>query len=174
MEVGPDRKLSEFTMELQFTGGEELAHAGAELAREYPGHRRHRGEIVTRGRNPPSGVGAQSATADDTVEVIVVQERLAPGVKNGRHANADAEAPLGKAQNGLADCGKEQTVKRLPFLLDQQVEGVRQGEDQMEVRHRQESSLLSREPIERGSSLTLGTVAGATRVGGGKRGTGRG
>ena len=60
------------------------------------------------GRHPARPSGDQPAAGDDAVQVIVIQQGLAPGVQHGRDPHLRPEAVLPKLQQRLAGRLKEQ------------------------------------------------------------------
>lgn len=93
-------------------------------------------------------------------------EILLPGVQDQRERRRAAEPARvgGKVGERRRRHGKEQLVHRPRALSDEPVEGVRQGEHHMEIRHRQELLAPFRQPVFLGSRLTLRAVPVATRV----------
>jgi hypothetical protein len=73
------------------------------------------------------------------VEVVVFDQRLAPGVQDSEEADLSFQPPLGIATEllkGGVDLAKEQVEQGLAVVTDERVELVREGEDDVEVRDR--------------------------------------
>ena len=137
----------ELSVELELALGVELLQSGAKLAAKHRGEGAHGEEEMRRGAHPLGAVGGQPAARDDAVQVIMVQQRLAPGVQHGGDAQLGLEAVPAKLQQGLAGGAEQQGVEGALVLLDQRVERVRQREHQVEIRHRQERRLLFGQPV---------------------------
>jgi hypothetical protein len=107
------------------------------------------GEEKPRRRGDPAGaVGGQGAAGDDTMQVEVLGEILPPRVQDRRAAEVAAEmagiAPEGG--EGVSDGLEEQRVDDAGIALGERIEGVRQGEDQVEVLDRQQFRAAGIEP----------------------------
>ena len=89
----------------------------------------------------------------------MVLELLIPGVQHRDETDLSAQTPLAKLKQCFADGFKEQAEENLFVGENQAVEKVRQGEDQMEVSHRQKLSGLLLKPLGLGQRLALGAVA---------------
>jgi hypothetical protein len=85
--------------------------------------------------NPAGAVGGQGAAGDNTMQVEVLGEILPPGVQDRRAAEVAAEmagiAPKGGER--VSDRVEEHRVEDAGVALGERVEGVRQGEDEVEV-----------------------------------------
>ena len=84
-------------------------------------------------------VGPQAAAGDHTVNVGMVGERLAPGMKNGKEADFGAEM-FRVAGNGLergGGGGEQQVIKHFLVLQGQRIELFGNGEDNVEIGDRQ-------------------------------------
>jgi len=66
----------------------------------------------------------------------MIQQGLAPGVKDGRDADLRLEPLFAEGEQGGAGAGKEQVVKRPLVLGDERVEHVGKGEDDVKIGHR--------------------------------------
>ena len=103
------------------------------LAPEDHGERPHRKEEPALGGHPPS-LGAEPAAADQTVDMQMLAEVLAPAMED--HGDADlTPEPVRITAEGLQGVRgrlKQETVDPLRISLDQRVDRVRQGEDQMD------------------------------------------
>jgi hypothetical protein len=90
--------------------------------------------------------------------MIVIEQRLTPGVQHGGDADLRLELVVGELNERGAGRFKKQLVKRPPVLSDQAIERVGQSKDDMEVGHRQERSTLLLEPLEGLGLLATGAV----------------
>jgi len=117
-------------------------------------------------RDPSCAVGAEGTARHDTVEVDVLGERLAPGVEDGRDADGPTEvagvAPEG--QKGVGHGAKQEVVDDARIPLGERIERVREREDDVKVRDREQLGPARREPAVAGNRLTRRAVAIATRV----------
>src|SRR5579863_3032523 len=85
--------------------------------------------------HPASSIRRDPSCRDDTVDVGVGQQVLAPGVENAEDANLRAQM-LGIGGNGEQSGGagrEQQMVKQTGVLQGQQVELVRDSEDDVKV-----------------------------------------
>src|SRR5215207_1383825 len=98
------------------------------------------------------------------MEMIVLAQVLPPRVQHGGDPNLPAEAPAAELQQRGARAGKKQPVKRRAILADQRVERMRQREDHMKIRHRQQVLLLAREPRLREVALAARAMPVAATV----------
>ncbi len=116
--------------------------------------------------DPARTVGSEAATGDQTVDVRMVLEGLAPGVQHRQEAEFGTEVPgIGADRRQRFRGGAEQDGVEDPLVL--QCDGsdlVRQGKDDVEVLDREDLLLSVRHPGGTGQLLALGAVAVATRV----------
>ena len=96
----------------------------------------------------------------------MVQEILAPGVKNAEEADLGAEMFLrpGYGEKGLGTHAEQQIIERRLVLQCQIGDGFRQGEDNMEVLHGQQFGTTPVQPAGALERAALGTVAIAAGV----------
>ena len=96
----------------------------------------------------------------------MLRERLAPRVEDRGDPDRAAEVPriAPEGEQRVGGRAEEQRVDHARIALRERVEVVRQGEDDVEVRDRQQVGLARREPPFLGERLALGTVAIATGV----------
>src|SRR5712691_5211323 len=122
-------------------------------------------EVGPRG-NPPCPIPRQRAPGDDAVDVDVLRERLAPRVEDGGDAEVAAEMTRVAAEarerggRGL----EQESVDQPGMALGEGVEGVREGEDDVEVRNREHLAAARGEPALGGHALAFRAVTVATRV----------
>ena len=154
---------------------EELQPAGLvqplqffeEPAPEQPREHAHRQEEARPACHPGRAVRRQPAAGHDAVHVRVVRQRRAPGVQHQRRADAGAQL-LGVHRDGLQNlCGhvEQQPVDGGLVGVGDVGDGRWQGEDDVEVLHRQQVGLPGVEPALRGRALALRAVPVAARSG---------
>ena len=122
-------------------------------------------EEAAPGRDPAS-VGGECAAGDERVHMQVLGEGLAPGVQHeggGDLAAGPSRVAAELAQRGRCG-GEQQFIDCARIALGERVELVRQGEDEVEVGHRQELGAPSGEPAFLRQRLALGAVAVAAGV----------
>src|SRR5260221_6289342 len=144
-------------VELKFAGGMELEQRGAELAREHFGHRLHWEEPACLFGSGPGILGGKSAAGDQTMQMGMIHQILAPGVKDGGEAQLGLKAYLAELQERGAGALKEQLVEGGQVLQNQRAQGRRQSEDPMEIAHGQKRTALALEP--RPAALMLASRA---------------
>ncbi len=117
-------------------------------------------------RSPASAIVGDSSARDETVQVWVVLQIAAPGVKNGRDSNLGAE-PLaigGQRQKRLG-CRLEQQVVYLALVLvGHRLDGAWKREHDVEILDWQQFRLTRSQPSRGPRALALGTAAIAARV----------
>ena len=96
--------------------------------------------------------------------MIMIQQRLAPGVQYRRHAHLRLQPLLAELPQRLARRRKKHIEERPPVLTDQSVEDMRHREHQMEVRDGQERRRLLGQPVHRARPLALRAMPVATTV----------
>src|SRR5258708_19461751 len=102
-------------MELQLIGLVEVFKSGQKLPPEPPAQSTHR-EKIMRGRTYPArAVQGHAAAGDDAVQVIMIQQGLAPGVQDGGEAQLRLDPPGAKLPQPLAAATQDQLEKTLPF-----------------------------------------------------------
>ena len=145
------------------TAGKEFLESVAELRAKHLGKRVDREEVTIAGAFPTRG--GKSSSGDDAVEMVMTQQRLAPGVQDGGQADLRLEPALSKLQQRGAGGGEEQIVKRPLVLGDQRIEDVRNREDDVEIRNRQQAGGLLLKPLLGSGALAIGAmpVAAAMR-----------
>src|SRR5438132_12212839 len=100
------------------------------------------------------------------MDVRMMLQGLAPGVKNHGHTELGAELP-GIGRDGgecLSRRAEEDRVDDGLVLERDLADRCRQCEDDMKVRHRQQFGLPIREPLGPRQPLAFGTVTVAARV----------
>src|SRR5205807_7825237 len=94
-------KSLEVALELELAGGVKLEQSGTELGSEDLAHGAHWNKPAGLFGAGPGVLSGQPTTADMAVEVRMVHEILAPGMKDGGDGQLGAEALLAK----LEQCG---------------------------------------------------------------------
>src|SRR5665213_1915484 len=128
-------------MKSQLAIVEESLEPSAKLAAVHRRKSTHWKKPVRR-RAGPVAVLVESAAGDDAVDVIVVHERLAPGMEDDGEPQLGIEFVATKLQQRVG-CGGEKEIEapRL-ILLDEGVQGMGEREDQVEIRNRQQKLRL--------------------------------
>ena len=123
-------------------------------------------EEVRPTREPLGPVGRQAPGGEDTMEMRVMVQLLAPGVEHGEAADLRPEmrGVLGDVLERLGDGAKEYTIEVAGILESQGPQSVRQGKDDMDVRRVEHLALPGREPGGLGDAMTFGTAAVPARV----------
>jgi hypothetical protein len=88
------------------------------------------------------------------------QQVLSPGVQDGRDTNLRPQ-PFwigSQREQGLGGRAKEQVIEPSGMVQHQGIQGRRQGEDDVEIFHGQQSLQSGLQPFGAFARLTLGTV----------------
>ena len=143
----------------------QAREAGDELATKDLGERFDREEKPA-SRGDPVAVGGECAGGHQAMQVQVLGERLAPGVQHEGSGDVAAEPARVGAELGelVRNTLEEQRIECARIALRERVLYMRQGEDEMEVRHRQEFGAPGGEPAFLGPCLALRAVAVAAGV----------
>ena len=151
---------------MQLAPVEGPLQAGEIPAAKDRGQGADRKEEAGMGGNPARAVWRERAAGHDAVHMHVLRERLAPGVEDGGHAELPAQVPgiAAEAQERGGRGLKEQTIEQARVALRQRVERVRQREDDVKVRNRQDLAPAGGQPALGGHALALGAMAVAARV----------
>ena len=112
---------------------------------------------MTRCSPPALGVKEQTAAGNDAMQVIVVEQGLAPSVQHGSDADLRFEVVAAELQQRGRYGVEQQVVKAGAVLLDQVIEIMRQREYEMEVGNGQELFGLPFQPV-----MAVGPLAGGT------------
>ena len=111
-------------------------------------------------------VGRHAAARYDDMGVRMMGERRSPGVQHGGEPDARAEM-LGVGCDGDQGLGRDfeqQVIDDRLVVIGDVGDRSRQGEDDMEVGHRQEFGLAVDQPLLGSNGLALGTVPVAAGV----------
>jgi hypothetical protein len=133
---------------LQLSFGEEPFDSAQKLRLVNLRESLYREEITRMGGLPSTLALAKSSCRNDDVQVIMIEQGLAPSVQHRRKAELAAEFVSPELEQSVARRLEQQPVKRALVEAHQRVELVRQGEDQMKVAHRQERLALFFQPLE--------------------------
>jgi len=158
------RQRLQLAVKLQFSFGVKLAQTVAELPAIDFRQGFDRKKPVGRSSLPAWAIEPQTAAGDDAMQVIMVQQGLAPGVQHGCNADLRVQAVAPKLQQRGGNGLEQQGIKPGLVLLDGRIEFMRQREHQMEVRYGQERFGLFVQPGKTVGSLTDGAMAVAAGV----------
>jgi hypothetical protein len=128
-----------------------------EAAREDPDGQ----EEVGATRHPPRATSRDPPGGQDTMEMGVMVELLAPGVEHGEAADLRPERLRvpGDVLEGLGDGAKEQTIEGTGVLQRQGPQGVRQGKDPMDVGRLEHLLLPGSQPRSLRGTMACGAAA---------------
>jgi hypothetical protein len=123
-------------------------------------------EEVWSTRHPLGPVGGQASRRQDTVEMGVMVELLAPGMEHGEPADLCAEmrGVPGDVLKRLGDRAKKEPIEQTRVLQRQGTQVVRQGKDPMDVWRVEHLALPGREPRGLGRAMAFGAAPVAARV----------
>ncbi len=154
------------TSEGQLAGVERTPQASQILRTKDHRQRPDRKQEGGSPRDPPRAVSGQGAPRDETMEMEVLREGLAPGVEHRGDADRAAQMPrvAPEGEQRVGGRAEEQRVEHARIALRAGVEGVGHGEDHVKVRDRQEVGFARGEPPFLGERLTLRTMAIAAGV----------
>ena len=157
------RKLAEKAqlafVERRLQGGEEQA---AKRARQ----RLHRQEEARLANDPALAIERDAAARDNAMDMGMMGERLAPGVENREQANPGAEALriCGEGHGRLSRGAHQRGVEK-PLVLESDLgRRRRQGEDEVEIRRRQQLGLACVKPGGARRALAFWTMPVAAGV----------
>jgi len=88
---------------------------------------------VGTGPHPPPPVETQRTARDQTVQVEVVPQGLIPGMEDGQKSDSAVQVGASEIREGFGSRFKEDGDQDLWVRQEQDVEFVRDREDQMEV-----------------------------------------
>ena len=104
---------------------------------------------VGTGGNPSLAIGAQGAARNETVQMEVVAQGLIPRMKDRQESDPAVEVGAAKIGERFGDRLEEDGDQDLGIDEEQEVEFVRDREDQMEVSGRKKFLFVAREPAVR-------------------------
>ena len=160
------RKALEVAEERQLACAVQRRQPFQEQSSEQPGQNPDR-EKEPGATGHPQGVARRQAPArHDHVDVRMVGQRGAPGMQDARHADADPEAAGigGDGRHGLGRGAEQQPVDLALVPMGDPGDLRRQGEDHVEILHRQQIFRPRRHPVARRRALALGAVPVLARV----------
>jgi hypothetical protein len=144
----------------------ELAKSGSELAAENAAECAD-GQKEAVGRSDPSGmIGSYAASRNDVMDVRMMLKVLSPGMEHAKKPDLCSQMlrVAGEFQQCRGAGSEEQIVKQSLVLQSESREFVRQGEDDMKVRHRQQLRRSRRHPSCACVPLASGAVPVPARV----------
>jgi hypothetical protein len=112
--------------------------------------------------HPAAAIEREAAAGNDTMNVGVKDQSLAPGVKHGEDADVCAELRGRNIGQRLAGGAKQNRIEDLGRVKDQGVQRLRDGEDDVEVGNVENLFAPLLEPALPGLGPTPGTMAVAT------------
>src|SRR5215831_12476150 len=123
-------------------------------------------EEVGSTRQPLGPVGRQAPRGQDTMQMRVMVQLLAPGVQHREATDLGPEmfGVLGNVLERLGDGAKEQAIEGAGVLQGQGPQVVRQGKDDMRIGRVEYLMLSGGEPRGLGGAMTCGTATVATGV----------
>ena len=138
-----------------------LQEQPTEQARQHP----HRQKEAGSTGDPTPAVRRQAAAGDETMDVRMVLQVLAPGVEHGDETDLGAEMPwIGGDRAQRLGRGPEQDgVDRCLVLERDFGDRGRQCEDDVEIGHRQQLGLALGQPLRRGPHPGISGNAGCGR-----------
>lgn len=144
----------------------EPFEASEELTSKYRSEHPHRQQEAFRGSYPAFTVQRRTSSRHDAMQVWVQYERLAPGVQNREDSQVSPEVlGIGRdLEQRLGGAVEQQIIEHLGVAQSQNVELLRQGEDDVKVGHRQQFVAPPLEPAFLLQVLTLRTVTVAAGV----------
>ena len=150
----------------KLAGGEGAVKGRQVLAAEDRREGADREEEAGGRGDPASPVPTERAPGDDTVQMQVLGEILAPGMEDGRAADVTAEVARIAAKGGQrgGDGAEQERVDHAGIALGERVQGMRQREDDVEVFDGEQFGLAGGEPALFGQGLALGAVAVAAGI----------
>ena len=150
-------EVGEIAEEPQLAGAEGILQFPQEQSAEQPRQHAHRQEESWAASDPAGAVEREAAAWHHAMDVRMMLQGLAPGVEHHGHAELGAEIPgIGRDGGKRLGRGAEQDCIDGGLVLERdRTDRCRQGEDDVEVRHRQQLGLPGREPLQTRQPLTL-------------------
>lgn len=153
------------TGELELSLLEELLKPVPELGAEDNRKGLDREQPLRTGGDPAFAVQGQPPSRDDAVQVIVVQEILAPAMEDGGDAEGGLEVVATKFEQGGRGTRKQKRIELLLVVLDERVQLVRESEHDVEVGNGQQILDLMLQPLGAVDLLATRAMAIATGIG---------
>lgn len=139
----------------------ERGQAVQEQPPEQAGEHPHRQEEAEAAASPSIAIGGVATAGHDAMDMRVVVEVLAPGVKHRGDADLGADV-LGVGSDRserLGRGGEQQAVDRGLVLVGHGADRRRQGEHDVKVGNRQQLGFARRQPLRCGACLALWAMA---------------
>jgi hypothetical protein len=135
--------------------------AGKEFSAEDAGEDADGKEETGVGEDPAVALGRQASPGDNAVEVGVEEKRLGPGVQNGGEPDLGAQTLgiEGDLLEGVRHAREKEAVHSGRIGEEERREFLGNGENDMEVLHREKIRLSGLNPAGFVKALTLGTMA---------------
>ncbi len=142
----------------------EVEEASSEAGSEWV-HVHEEGLLSSGRREPGDAVGSEAPGRDEQMDVGMPLERASPGVQHGESADMCAEkARVGAERRERVEGSAEQHAEQRALVLAHGASQLgRQGEDDVEIWHRQKQVSLPLEPA--GSGVVAAAGAGAVVAG---------
>lgn len=111
-------------------------------------------------------IGGKAAGGDDAVDVRVMGEVLRPGMEDGGEADQGTEMTrVGReVEKGLSGSMEQEIVKALGIPKEERAEGIGKGEDDVEMRNREDAGQGALDPLSPFTALAFGAMAIAAGV----------
>ncbi len=129
-------------MELKLVLPEELLESGGELAAEDAAECADGQEEAVRGSDPSGAIGSKAASRNDVMDVGMMMKVLSPGMEHAKKPDLCSQMlRVAREFQERGGAGAEQKIVKQSLVLQRESrEFVRQGEDDVKVRHRQQLS----------------------------------
>src|SRR5271165_1236310 len=149
----------------QFSFLISLLEQGQHLAPEQSAEYAHRQEEARSASDPAGMIKGEPPGWDQAMQVRMVAQILAPGMEHGKHSDACTEMARisSDREQGFRGGAKQQVVEQALIAECKRCQLLRQGEDDVGIRHRQQAGGLPAEPAIASRRLTLGTMPVAAR-----------
>ena len=169
VEEGPERRLLPQALrdpvELQLPALAQPLHPCEILAPEHYGQGLGVEHAPAPGVDPGGAVQGYPAASDDAVQVVVLAERLSPGMQYGGDADSRLQLPFREGRQGGGGAVEEQLEALPAVLANHGIEAMRKREHVMEVGRVQKAGALAVQPLEASSRLAARAAAVAAAVG---------
>lgn len=121
---------------------------------------------IRAGMDPARRIGGKAAGRDDAVDVGMMGEVLRPGMEDGSEADLGAEmARIGRdVEKGLGGSTEQEIVEALGIPKEERAQGIRKGEDHVEMGHGEDAGEGAFNPLSPFTALAFGAVAIAAGV----------
>jgi hypothetical protein len=159
-------EAGQITEGLELSSPEGCFEAGEEEPAEQTPQRFDRQKEGRPASDPSLAVWREAAAGNDAMNMRVVGERLAPGMKHGEQAGLGAQTPWigGERHDGLCRASHQEGIDHGLVLKRDRRRARRQGEDDMEVRHGEKLGLAGGEPVVTRGGLAFGAMPVSTGV----------